>query len=353
VIRPDRPSQDAALDRLLPLLAGPLHIRDKTIPSRLMLAPMSKLTHAALRTVITSYGPRQALLWTGMCGANALPTLRPEDSVSFSWNPEELSLLVCQIFGSEPQAMARAARRIQELGFFGLDLNMGCSVARICRHGAGADLLRHPERALRIVEAVRQSISIPLFVKYRTGWSPDPEPAPAFGRQLENAGADCLVFHPRVAPDRRTRPPVWEHIGRLKESVSIPVIGNGNVFSAADCLRMLQQTGCDGVSLGRLAVARPWVFALWTLKADPGPNPWLDSAVRLFQAACRYFPPQTALRVLHGHAPYLAADFAFGRQILTELRATRSLEEFRTCLLRTLDPLPRRSLRPSSFLFTM
>ena len=119
--------------------------------------------------------------------------------------------------------MALAARRIESEGFFGVDLNFGCSVAAICKKGAGAALLKTPDRAVEIVEAVRRSVSCPLFVKYRTGWEDDPAFAVSMGRAFEAAGADALTFHPRVAPDRRSRAPKWEIIGRVKAAVDIPV----------------------------------------------------------------------------------------------------------------------------------
>ncbi|NCC24342.1 MAG: tRNA-dihydrouridine synthase family protein [Deltaproteobacteria bacterium] len=314
---------------------------------------MAGLTHIALRQVIDSFGPGRALLWTGMCGANALPSTRPALSTSFSWRPEELPHLCCQILGSEPEAMARAAIRVQDEGFFGVDVNMGCSVSQVCRFGAGAALLRDPNRALAIVEAIRRAVSIPLFVKFRTGWTDDPIPAVDLARRLEDAGVDALVFHPRIAPDRRTRPPRWAHISLVRRAVSIPVIGNGNVFSAEDCLRMMDETGCHGVSLGRLAVARPWTFALWLDGANPGPNPWLTSTLALLDALAEHFGEKDAVRIYLGHLPYIAANFVFGHSMLSRLRKGHTVDELRTAAHLVLDPAPEVSLRPSTFLFTI
>jgi tRNA-dihydrouridine synthase len=130
---------------------------------------------------------------------------------------------------------------------FGVDINLGCSNTTICRRNCGAALLKTPDLAAEIVASVREAISCPLTVKFRTGWKDDPNPAIQFAKRFEDAGADALIFHPRVAPDRRSRPAKWEYIGLVKQAVRIPVFGNGDVFDRNDCLRMIQETGCDGI----------------------------------------------------------------------------------------------------------
>ena len=121
-----------------------------------------------------------------------------------------------------------------------------------------------------IVSAVREAVSCPVMVKYRTGWANDPDFAVHMGKAFDKAGADALTFHPRVAPDRRSRRPDWDIIGKVTDAVDVPVFGNGNLFLAEDGIRMVSTTGCDGLSLGRMAVARPWIFAEWTKGYTPG-----------------------------------------------------------------------------------
>jgi len=244
-------------------LNRPLKIGNRTIPGRLVLAPLSKLGNVAFRELLATYGGC-GLMFSEMSSSRAVQQGTPNTIAGFMWRPEELGHLVCQLFGDDPDTMGRAARQVEKAGFFGVDINFGCSVASICRHGCGAELLKTPDLAVRIVAAIRRQVSLPVFVKFRTGWQDDPQPAVDLARRFEDAGADALTFHPRVAPDRRTRPPKWAYIARVKEAVSIPVFGNGNVFSEQDCRAMLSTTGCDGVALGRLAIARPWIFAQWT-----------------------------------------------------------------------------------------
>jgi tRNA-dihydrouridine synthase B len=237
-------------------LNRPLTIGQTTIDRRLVLAPMTLLGHIAFRELMAGFGG-YGLLFGEMCSARRIPQEAQTGSAYFRWRERERQHLVMQIFGANPTAMARAARIIEEKGLYGVDLNFGCSVATICKQRCGAALLKTPDQAARIVEVVRQAISIPLFVKFRTGWTDDPAIPVDLARRFASAGADALTFHPRVAPDRRSRPPRWDYIKRVKEAVTIPVFGNGDVFDETDCLRMLEATGCDGVAIGRMAIARP------------------------------------------------------------------------------------------------
>ena len=364
------PGHDAALAARL---RAPLTVGGRTLPGRLWLAPMAGLGHAAFREVVEGYGGC-GLLFTGMCNARAVPTERPDKSEAFSWREGEPARLVCQLFGAEPELMADAARRVQAEGFFGVDLNMGCSVSAIVKRGCGADLLRDPARAVRMVAAVRRAVDIPVFVKFRTGWSPDPQPAVDLARRFEDAGADCLVFHPRVAPDRRTQPPRRAQIGLVKAAVSIPVMGNGDVFTPEDCASLLDDTGCDGVSLGRIAVARPWVFAAWTgvltgglpgASDDPdrNPAPWREAPLALLDALARRHGPVRAVRMFGKFLVYLTANYTYGNalrgrllRVLGQAPAENDpggLRALRETLRAELDPLPAVLRRPSALLFGM
>ncbi len=314
------------------LLSRELDIGGRTIPGRLVFASMSLLGHVAFRELLDEFGGC-ALLFSEMCSAATIPTENPRISKHFRWRPEELPRLVCQIMGSDAARMARAAVRIEAEGFFGVDLNFSCAAAMICRRGCGADLLRRPADALRILECVRRAVRIPVTVKFRVGWQDDGDRAVEMARAFEAAGADALTFHPRVAPDRRARPPRWEYIGRVKQAVRIPVFGNGGVLDAAGCLRMLQETGCDGVALGRIAVARPWVFALWSGEnAAENDDLCRYTAFRLYDLLLRHFPPPDALIRLRRFVFYFASNFRFGHELYRKVRAAADMEAARTAL---------------------
>ncbi len=332
-------------------LGSDFTIGGKVVHGRLALAPMSKLGHVAFRELLAGYGG-YGLLFTEMCSARALPSANPKHSPCFRWRDQELDHLICQIFGSEPQDMLLAAQRVQEEGFLGVDINMGCSVSGICKHGCGAALLEQPDRAVAMVRAVRRAVSIPVCVKYRTGWKDDPALAVDLARQFQDAGADCLTFHPRVAPDRRSRPPKWEYIARVKQAVSIPVLGNGNVFTLEDCINMVQQTGCDGVALGRIAIARPWIFAQWTGRFDPGPQVFQKAALQLVDHLETHFGPEKGFVYFKKYSQYLAANFVYGHTIWPRLWKGGSLSEVKKSVQEVLHPCPLVSSRPSLYMFT-
>jgi nifR3 family TIM-barrel protein len=307
-------------------LNTPLCIGGKSIPQRLVLAPMTYLGHIAYRELLSSFG-ECGLLFSEMCSAKTIPHENQNVSAFFRWNETERSRLAFQLFGSEPDKMAAAAQRIQSEGLFGVDINFGCSVKSIIHRNCGASLLKSPERAVAIVTAVRKAIAIPLFVKFRTGWQDSPHAAVDMAQRFEDAGADALTFHPRVAPDRRSRPPKWEYIGLVKDAVSIPVFGNGNVFSAEDCLNMLRLTGCDGVAIGRMAIARPWLFAQWSLGFIPPRDIYQSTIKELIRLLPKYFEPSRAMRRLKRFALYYAGNFRFGHVFYSKMRNAACLEE--------------------------
>ena len=331
-------------------LQTPLTIGGRSVGGRMVLAPMAGLGHIAFRHLVAEYGGF-GLLFTGMCSAKALPRENPRVSKVFSWRPEELPHTVCQIFGPDPEIMANAARRIEQEGFFGVDLNFGCSVAAICKKGCGAALLKDPDKAVRIVEAVRSAVGCPVFVKFRTGWENAPDRAARMAAAFESAGADALTFHPRVAPDRRSRPPKWEVIGQVKEAVSIPVFGNGNLFEVQDGIEMITMTGCDGLSLGRMAVARPWIFAQWTRGVVPGPDIYLTCVLRMAELLSRHYDDFFALKFFKKLAPYFCANFKFSQSILKQMMRARTMAEMTENIRSLLDPAPETLRIPNINLF--
>ncbi|OGR33996.1 MAG: tRNA-dihydrouridine synthase [Desulfobacula sp. RIFOXYB2_FULL_45_6] len=327
-----------------------LTIKDRVIKNRMALAPMAGLSHIALRQLISEFGGF-GLLFTGMCNAKAIPHENPNTSSVFNWRKGELGHLVCQIFGSDPEAMSSAAVRIEKEGFFGVDLNFGCSVAAICKKGCGAALLKNPDLSSKIVKTVRKAVTIPVFVKFRTGWDNDSLFAVDMARRFEDAGADALTFHPRVAPDRRTRPPRWGIIRLVHEAVSIPVFGNGNLFEEKDGIQMLRQTSCQGLSIGRMAVARPWMFAQWTNSFMPDKNIYYKTALRFSEILPEHFDDNSSVRFFKKYAPYFCANFKFGHQLLKKLVQAQTMVDIRNNLASIFETNPETLSRPNINLF--
>ncbi|MGE0087814.1 MAG: tRNA dihydrouridine synthase [Desulfococcaceae bacterium] len=332
-------------ENLAALLNRPLAIGSKVIRNRLVLAPMSKLGNIAFREIVAGFGG-YGLLFSEMAGSRSVASGNKMNT-GFVWREEELPFLVCQLFGDEPDIMAEAARRVEAAGLFGVDINFGCSVKAVCKDNCGAALLKTPDLAVQIVSAVRKAVNIPLFVKFRTGWQDDPAPAVELAKRFADAGADALTFHPRVAPDRRTRPPKWEYITLLKNAVSVPVFGNGNVFDAADCLKMLRMTGCDGVSLGRLAIAKPWIFASWTQGYMPDSDTCASVPMQLLALIEKYFGPETAMRRFYKFAPYYASNFRFGHTFYSQVNKAKNPDSLREIMGKFFASGPETVSRPN------
>jgi nifR3 family TIM-barrel protein len=327
-----------------------LHVGDKVVENRLFLAPMAGLGHVALRQLILEFGGA-GLLFTGMCNAKAVPHENPEISYVFKFRKQELNKLVCQIFGSDPLDMVKAAKRIEQEGFFGVDLNFGCSVAAICKRGCGAALLKTPDLAAKIVEQVKKAVSIPVFVKFRIGWEDDKFLVEQTARKFENAGADLLVFHPRIAPDRRTRPPKSEYIAIVKKAVNIPVFGNGNILSQADMKRMVSETSCDGVSIGRLAISQPWIFGLWTNQLKKYDNIYHHTVNRMATLLLEHYGEFMGVKFFKKWIPYFSANFKFGHAINKKFLYNNSMDEIRECIDKIFQNPPETAKKPNQNLF--
>ncbi|UCH23174.1 MAG: tRNA-dihydrouridine synthase family protein [Deltaproteobacteria bacterium] len=334
------------ITELSDFLNQPLSVGEKTIQKRLVLAPMTMVGNVAFRELVSNFGG-YGLLFTEMCSAKRIPHENRYISPYFRWRDAERDRLVCQIFGADPKIMATAAQRIEEEGFFGIDINFGCSVFSICRQNCGAQILKNPDLAVRIVAGIREAVSIPLFVKYRTGWQDDSQVAVELAKGFEDAGADALTFHPRVAPDRRNRPAKWSYIGLVKHSVSIPVFGNGDVFDSQDCWKMIQTTGCDGVAIGRLAIARPWTFALWAGGFKATPTIYLESALKLAQLVAGHYDSAAALKRFKRFALYFSANFRFGHTLFSRIQNLENMTAVEDILYHFFAESPELVSRPN------
>ncbi len=332
-------------------LRQPLKIGSKSIEKRLILAPLTFLGNIAFRELVSRYDG-YGLLYSEMCSAKTVPHENRFISPCFRWRDEERSRLVFQIFGADPLAMAAAARRIESEGLFGVDINFGCSNTTICRRNYGAALLKDPDLATAIVAAVREAVSFPLTVKFRIGWRDDPAIAVRLAKRFEDAGADALIFHPRVAPDRRSRPPKWAYIGMVKRAVNIPVFGNGDVFDRDDCRRMIQETECDGVALGRMAVARPWIFAELTENMLIGPQMFMDAAIRLARLLSIHYDPVAAIKRFKRFAFYFSANFCFGHTLYSRILKAGDMKAVDTILKQFFEQAPDISSRPNMNYFS-
>ncbi|MBN1627411.1 MAG: tRNA dihydrouridine synthase DusB [Deltaproteobacteria bacterium] len=227
------------------------------LKNRLMLAPMAGVTSLPFRMMARGMGAD--LVFSEMVSAMGLTLNSAKTLVLLKSHPSERPFAV-QLFGSRPDAMARAACISAEAGADIIDINMGCPVKKVTKTGAGAFLMRDTNNAQEIVKAVRLSCRLPLTVKIRAGWSADRMNACEMARMMEDCGVDAISVHPRFATQGYSGKADWGLITRVKQEVSIPVIGNGDINSPSDALRMEKETGCDGLMIGRAAVRNPWIF---------------------------------------------------------------------------------------------
>lgn len=228
------------------------------IKGRLTLAPMAGVSDFAFRTVCTELGA--AMTTTEMVSAKAL-VYKDEKTKGLLYNPDILHPSAAQIFGHEPEIMAEAAPMALEYsGADILDINMGCPVGKIVKSGDGSALMKDPELAARIVEAVVKAVSVPVTVKFRKGFDGGCVNAVEFARLMEQAGASAVAVHGRTRAQMYSGRADWDLIRDVKKAVSIPVIANGDIFSAEEAEHILRYTGCELAMVGRGSFGDPWIF---------------------------------------------------------------------------------------------
>lgn len=234
----------------------PLQIGSLKLANNLILAPMAGITNLPFRLLARRQGA--ALAFTEMVSGNGLIRDGQKSFALVASTPEDRPLGI-QLFGDDPAVLAEAARLVAPFGEL-LDLNLGCPVRKVVGSGAGSALLREPTHAATVIRAVRRACSLPLTVKIRSGWAAKEPVYREIGRIAEEEGCDAIAFHPRSRCQMFAGKADWQQLADLKSRLRIPVLGSGDLFSAADVLRMLHSTGCDGVLLARGVLGNPWLF---------------------------------------------------------------------------------------------
>lgn len=228
------------------------------LENNVILAPMAGVTDKAFRLITKPFGP--ALMYTEMVSGKGLLYKNKRTEVLLEVLDSEKPT-AAQIFGHEPEVMSEIAERSLEFGADMIDINMGCPAPKIVNNGDGSALMKNPELAGKIISAVRKSVNCPISVKFRMGWDDDSINAVDFAKTAENSGADAITIHGRTRAQFYSGKANLEIIKKVKETVKIPVIGNGDIHDGKSAKYMLDYTGCDGIMIGRAAQGNPWLFS--------------------------------------------------------------------------------------------
>jgi tRNA-dihydrouridine synthase B len=236
-----------------------LQIGKVRIAPATVLAPMAGVTDTVFRRFIRNLGGC-GLIMTEFTSADGILRKKDQKAKRYLHFYEDEHPISAQLFGSNPEVMAEAARMVEGFGFDLVDLNLGCPAKKVVKCNGGSGLLRDLPAIRRIFEAVRAAVTIPFTVKFRAGWNEDEIVCVELARMAESCGLAAVALHARTREQGYSGQARWEWIAAVKDAVKIPVIGNGDIRSPEDACAMVTQTGCDAVMIGRTAPSNPWIF---------------------------------------------------------------------------------------------
>jgi tRNA-dihydrouridine synthase B len=298
----------------------------------LCLAPMAGQTNQAFRRLCRELGG-VGLVTTELISSTALENkgTRVKSLHYYDWHEAEFPLSV-QLYGADPTVMAEAARIVVDLGARMVDINMGCWVPKVVKKGGGAALLNDVCAATRVVEAVVRAVDVPVTVKVRSGVDAEHLTAVPFARAAEQCGVAAIAVHARTAQQGFTGEADWDIIRQVVEAVQMPVIGNGDLLTWPDALRMREQTGCQGWMVGRAALGAPWLFAQWAgLLPDGEPDLAYRARVALrhlqLTLECTQLSEGGAVRELRGQLSRYRLDRPGSTQVRDRLVRISTYQE--------------------------
>ncbi len=315
-----------------------LTIGNVTLENSYILAPMAGVTDLPFRLLCREQGA--GLLCMEMVSAKAIQYNNKNTKALLKIHPDELPVSL-QLFGSDPEVISEIAKRIEELPFSILDINMGCPVPKIVKNGEGSALMKNPKLVHEIVSKTAKAIQKPVTVKIRSGFDESCMNAVEIAKIIEDAGAKAVAVHARTREQFYSGKADWEVIRRVKEAVSIPVIGNGDVTSGEAAIAMREQTGCDGIMIGRGAQGNPWIFSELLEYERTGKMPPRPSGEEIKQMIYRHAKLQMeykgeylGMREMRKHVSWYTTGLPNSAKLRGEINAVETMEEL-TELLET------------------
>ncbi len=305
----------------------------------LRLAPMAGVSDWPFRLLCFEQGCDAA--YTEMVSAMGLKCAPPGNLATaqlLETHPSEGPVYV-QIFGKEPEVMAWAAVQLEKSGRYrGIDINMGCPAPKIAGSGEGSALMREPALAARIMEAVVKAVSLPVSVKLRLGWDENTINVLELARSAQEAGVKSVVVHGRTRSQQYGGKADWDQIARVKEALSVPVYGNGDVFDGQDALRLWKHSGCDGLLIGRGAMGNPWIFSQAKAVVSGGEAVFptvsqrVHTAVRHARMMAAWKGEGVAVKEMRKHLGWYAGGLKGASKLRAQANAVKTMAELEECL---------------------